>query len=477
MGRGIRMVGAASIGALRAAELAPYGMLGVGDIYTAYVRGDIDGDDEVAVGQAPDGAFDALTWPLVNLRHVSHLAVSTGVLDDDRAAGLLQALRAVYYPQRTWAAVRSVCRRQGETEFADWLSKQRERDRHFGDLKRADALAAVTSALASTTAATSAAGDLEELGERDELPGPSGGPVQDVGELRADPGGRDGPGEAVGVEPDVETDRNQAPPLPIQHHQRRAGEVRPVKVTVARGPGADLERGDTEEPGEVLVDPPLPYGLPVGRDGCGRLQRPAEVGPPRGRQIEFRGEDRAAGLEGGQRHVLGQLRAVGVAVRGPFEHVMEPWPGHGRGERLVGRGRALPQAEVALVLGRADQAEPPLAGPAAQGAALPAPHVRAGGRHLERAGRGRVGVTHPDLVIAIVRRHEYRRGRGTGRGVHDRAPRARSGQIGEGRRPLWPGPRAGWMVTVMPVVPPVIGAARGPGVVSGRGPRRGSVRV
>ncbi|MFF9451190.1 TfuA-like protein [Streptomyces althioticus] len=35
MGRGIRMVGAASIGALRAAELAPYGMHGVGRIYAA----------------------------------------------------------------------------------------------------------------------------------------------------------------------------------------------------------------------------------------------------------------------------------------------------------------------------------------------------------------------------------------------------------------------------------------------------------
>ncbi|MFJ3883017.1 TfuA-like protein [Streptomyces sp. NPDC090077] len=154
MGRGVGVVGAASIGALRAAELAPYGMLGVGHIYTAYVRGDIDGDDEVAVGQAPDGAWDALTWPLVNLRHVLDLAVPAGLLDDDRAAGLLQALRAVYYPQRTWAAVRAVCRRQGETAFAGWLTERREQDRHFGDLKRADALTAVRTALDGPTETT-----------------------------------------------------------------------------------------------------------------------------------------------------------------------------------------------------------------------------------------------------------------------------------------------------------------------------------
>ncbi|MFI1443249.1 TfuA-like protein [Streptomyces fructofermentans] len=157
MGRGIRVVGAASIGALRAAELAPYGMLGVGHIYTAYVRGDIDGDDEVAVGQAPDGAWDALTWPMVNLRHALRLAVADGVLGAEQASGLLQALRAVYYPQRTWAAVRAVCRRQGETEFAGWLTEQRELDQHFGDLKRDDALAAVRTALDGAAATSTVA--------------------------------------------------------------------------------------------------------------------------------------------------------------------------------------------------------------------------------------------------------------------------------------------------------------------------------
>ncbi|MFE2379104.1 TfuA-like protein [Streptomyces sp. NPDC059398] len=147
MGRGVGVIGAASIGALRAAELAPFGMLGIGSVYAAYASGEIDGDDEVAVGQAPDGELGALTWPLVNLRHALLLARSAGVLDGARAAGLLEALRAVYYPQRTWAAVRAVCRSQSETGFAGWLAEQREQDRHFGDLKRVDALAAVTAAV------------------------------------------------------------------------------------------------------------------------------------------------------------------------------------------------------------------------------------------------------------------------------------------------------------------------------------------
>lgn len=144
MGRGVHLLGAASIGALRAAELASFGMLGVGSVYTAYAHGEIVGDDEVAVGQAPDGQWHALTWPLVTLRQILYLAHTTGILDAERAAELLESLRAVYYPQRTTAAVRAVCRHHGESGFARWLAEQREQDQNFGDVKRADALAALT---------------------------------------------------------------------------------------------------------------------------------------------------------------------------------------------------------------------------------------------------------------------------------------------------------------------------------------------
>ncbi|MFJ2095435.1 TfuA-like protein [Streptomyces sp. NPDC087901] len=153
MGRGVTVIGAASIGALRAAELDTFGMLGVGSVYAAYACGDIDGDDEVAVGQAPDGAWDALTWPMVNVRHVLDLAQLAGRFTDGaQATRLLEALRAVYYPHRTWAAVRAVCDRADEAGFARWLTEQRAADRHFGDLKRADALAAVRAALEGTAA-------------------------------------------------------------------------------------------------------------------------------------------------------------------------------------------------------------------------------------------------------------------------------------------------------------------------------------
>ncbi|MET7944388.1 TfuA domain-containing protein [Streptomyces sp. NPDC005302] len=148
MARGVRVIGAASIGALRAAELHQFGVEGVGAVFELYRSGRLTADDEVAVGQDPvDGR--ALTWPLVNLRHVLGLAAAAGVLPPgprpvDR---LLDELRGVYYAQRTPAAVRAVCRRAGAGPFVEWLDEQRAADARFGDVKYSDAVAAVRVAL------------------------------------------------------------------------------------------------------------------------------------------------------------------------------------------------------------------------------------------------------------------------------------------------------------------------------------------
>ena len=143
LARGVRVIGAGSIGALRAAELHPFGMVGVGSVFDAYVRGILDGDDEVAVGQEPGEGQRALTWPLVNLRKVLRLAETEGIVTSAAAAQLLEALRAVYYPQRTTAAVMALARRCQAHGFAPWLQQQRAADPHFGDVKRLDALQAL----------------------------------------------------------------------------------------------------------------------------------------------------------------------------------------------------------------------------------------------------------------------------------------------------------------------------------------------
>ena len=53
MSRGIHVFGSASIGALRAAELAAFGMEGVGTIFELYRDGVLEDDDEVAIAHGP----------------------------------------------------------------------------------------------------------------------------------------------------------------------------------------------------------------------------------------------------------------------------------------------------------------------------------------------------------------------------------------------------------------------------------------
>ncbi len=52
MSQGIHVFGAASMGALRAAELEAFGMEGVGAIFEAFRDGALEDDDEVAVAHA-----------------------------------------------------------------------------------------------------------------------------------------------------------------------------------------------------------------------------------------------------------------------------------------------------------------------------------------------------------------------------------------------------------------------------------------
>ncbi|MCX5199724.1 TfuA domain-containing protein [Streptomyces sp. NBC_00249] len=141
--RGVRVIGAAGIGALRAAELHDHGVIGSGRIYKAYARGELTGDDEVAVWQAPDGDRRAQTWPLVSLRHILRIAERERVLSTRSATLLLSALAEVPYQQRTKSAIRSLSLRIAGAELLAWVRAQRTHDPHWGDLKRRDAFGAL----------------------------------------------------------------------------------------------------------------------------------------------------------------------------------------------------------------------------------------------------------------------------------------------------------------------------------------------
>ncbi len=99
--RNIAVFGASSMGALRAAELYPMGMKGVGLIFEWYKTEKIIADDEVALVYDPDG-MQCLSVPLVNMRYAFEMAVQQGAITAHTASILLRLAERIPYFDRTY---------------------------------------------------------------------------------------------------------------------------------------------------------------------------------------------------------------------------------------------------------------------------------------------------------------------------------------------------------------------------------------
>jgi len=103
MAQGIHVYGAASMGALRAAELAAFGMTGVGTIFEAYRDGIIEDDDEVAVVHGPpELGYVQLSEAMVNIRSTLRKAVAAGIIAPATELALIEIGKASYYKQRNY---------------------------------------------------------------------------------------------------------------------------------------------------------------------------------------------------------------------------------------------------------------------------------------------------------------------------------------------------------------------------------------
>jgi hypothetical protein len=112
--RGIVVYGAASIGALRAAELHVYGMRGVGRIFEWFRDGVLEDDDEVALLHGPaELDYPALTVPMVNVRAGIAEAIRCGVVDDSTGAAIVSAAKTLFYKDRTWDKIVEQASRAG----------------------------------------------------------------------------------------------------------------------------------------------------------------------------------------------------------------------------------------------------------------------------------------------------------------------------------------------------------------------------
>ena len=111
--RGIQVFGAASMGALRAAETYHFGTVGVGEVFQMYRDGVLDGDDEVALAYDRE-SYAHFSEPLVNIRRALELALAARVIDETEMRGLIQQMKAYYFPDRSYRALQKLCPHLGE---------------------------------------------------------------------------------------------------------------------------------------------------------------------------------------------------------------------------------------------------------------------------------------------------------------------------------------------------------------------------
>ena len=137
LNRKVKVVGGGSMGALRAAEMGHYGMIGVGQIFKMYASEEVQGDDEVALVFDPE-TMEPLSEPLVNLRVLLDAAWMADVIDTAQRAGILSEMRSIYYPRRTVPAFLEVARRRLGKSHSEVF------DRFFADnyrdIKKEDAI-------------------------------------------------------------------------------------------------------------------------------------------------------------------------------------------------------------------------------------------------------------------------------------------------------------------------------------------------
>ncbi|MFT3927791.1 MAG: TfuA-related McrA-glycine thioamidation protein [Myxococcales bacterium] len=138
--KGIRVLGASSMGALRAAELHVFGMEGIGKVFEAYREGVLEDDDEVAVAhRLASGEFRVESEAMVNVRETLLRAQAAGVLSRTLEQRLCAIAKEMFYPDRTWRSILGSARMAGlpQEELAQ-LEKYVAASR--ADLKREDAL-------------------------------------------------------------------------------------------------------------------------------------------------------------------------------------------------------------------------------------------------------------------------------------------------------------------------------------------------
>lgn len=138
LSRNVAVGGGSSMGALRAAECEPFGMVGIGRIYADYAAGTLIDDEAVALIHAPE----ELDWMPLSVPRVDYLATVTklsrmGLISMAERERFLMTADFMHYTERTYGNILDRCEFSQPDRGREILEAIR---RHKVELKREDAL-------------------------------------------------------------------------------------------------------------------------------------------------------------------------------------------------------------------------------------------------------------------------------------------------------------------------------------------------
>ena len=129
--KNIELIGASSLGALRAVELEKFGMKGIGKIFQLFKNGILNADDEVAVTFVRDKNI-LQSEALIDIRFNLFLAYKKGIITKQTKKRFVKIAKNIYFPFRNYEDIVRLTEEQfpsihDELEnFRDYILKNRD---------------------------------------------------------------------------------------------------------------------------------------------------------------------------------------------------------------------------------------------------------------------------------------------------------------------------------------------------------------
>ncbi|TLX85689.1 MAG: TfuA-related McrA-glycine thioamidation protein [Thaumarchaeota archaeon] len=129
--KNIELIGASSLGALRAVELEKFGMKGIGKIFQLFKNGILNADDEVAVTFVRDKNI-LQSEALIDIRFNLFLAYKKGIITKETKKRFVKIAKNIYFPFRNYDDIIRLTQEQfpsihDELEnFRDYILKNRD---------------------------------------------------------------------------------------------------------------------------------------------------------------------------------------------------------------------------------------------------------------------------------------------------------------------------------------------------------------